>query len=76
MRPVNGVDGEYRTRLFHAIRDLTADAYGGWHLVTNIQSGGGLYAQRHRHPQALRHGPRQGPGPQGRRAVERLTGRA
>ena len=23
------VDGEYRTRLFHAIRDLTADAYGG-----------------------------------------------
>ena len=25
-----GVDGEYRTRLFHAIRDLTADSYGGW----------------------------------------------
>jgi len=24
----------------------TADAYGGWHLVTNIQSGGGLFAQR------------------------------
>ena len=41
-----GVDGEYRTRLFHAIRDLTADAYGGWSLVTNIQAGGGLYAQR------------------------------
>lgn len=40
------VDGEYRTRLFHAIRDLTADAYGGWQAVTNIQSGGGLYAQR------------------------------
>jgi 4-hydroxybutyryl-CoA dehydratase/vinylacetyl-CoA-Delta-isomerase len=40
------VDGEYRARLFHAIRDLTADSYGGWHLVTNIQSGGGLYAQR------------------------------
>ena len=39
-------DGEYRTRLFHAIRDLTADAYGGWSLVTNIQAGGGLYAQR------------------------------
>lgn len=41
-----GVDGEYRTRLFHAIRDLTADAFGGWQAVTNIQAGGGLYAQR------------------------------
>lgn len=40
------VDGEYRAKLFHAIRDLTADSYGGWHFVTNIQSGGGLYAQR------------------------------
>ena len=40
------VDGEYRMRLFHAIRDLTADSYGGWSLVTNIQAGGGLYAQR------------------------------
>lgn len=43
--PAEG-DGEYRTRLFHAIRDLTADAYGGWRAVTNIQAGGGLYAQR------------------------------
>ena len=41
-----GVDGAYRMRLFHAIRDLTADAYGGWKFVTNIQAGGGLYAQR------------------------------
>ncbi len=41
-----GVDGEYRTRLFHAIRDLTADALGGWKFVTNLQAGGGLYAQR------------------------------
>ncbi|PRZ43330.1 4-hydroxybutyryl-CoA dehydratase/vinylacetyl-CoA-Delta-isomerase [Antricoccus suffuscus] len=40
------VDGEYRTRLFHTIRDLTADAYGGWKQVTNVQAGGGLYAQR------------------------------
>jgi 4-hydroxybutyryl-CoA dehydratase/vinylacetyl-CoA-Delta-isomerase len=46
MRTMDGVDGEYRTRLFHALRDLTADAYGGWRLVTNIQAGGGLYAQR------------------------------
>jgi 4-hydroxybutyryl-CoA dehydratase/vinylacetyl-CoA-Delta-isomerase len=41
-----GIDGDYRTRLFHAIRDLTADALGGWKAVTNIQAGGGLYAQR------------------------------
>lgn len=40
------VSGEYRTQLFHAIRDTTADSYGGWHQVTNIQSGGGLFAQR------------------------------
>jgi 4-hydroxybutyryl-CoA dehydratase / vinylacetyl-CoA-Delta-isomerase len=40
------VAGEYRTKLFHAIRDLTADSYGGWHQVTNLNSGGGLYAQR------------------------------
>lgn len=41
-----GISGEYRTRLFHTIRDYTADAYGGWQLVTMLQSGGGLYAQR------------------------------
>lgn len=46
MGTMKGVDGEYRSRLFHTIRDLTADAYGGWKLVTNIQAGGGLYAQR------------------------------
>jgi 4-hydroxybutyryl-CoA dehydratase/vinylacetyl-CoA-Delta-isomerase len=46
MATMEGVDGEYRIRLFHAIRDLTADAYGGWLQVTNIQGGGGLYAQR------------------------------
>ncbi|MGY1810975.1 4-hydroxyphenylacetate 3-hydroxylase N-terminal domain-containing protein [Blastococcus sp. SYSU D00669] len=40
------VDGEYRTRLFHTIRDLTADSFGGWKQVTNVQAGGGLYAQR------------------------------
>ncbi|MEZ5235534.1 MAG: 4-hydroxyphenylacetate 3-hydroxylase C-terminal domain-containing protein [Acidimicrobiales bacterium] len=40
------VDGEYRSMLMHTIRDLTADAYGGWKFVTNIQAGGGLYAQR------------------------------
>jgi 4-hydroxybutyryl-CoA dehydratase / vinylacetyl-CoA-Delta-isomerase len=40
------ISGEYRSRLFHAIRDLTADALGGWHHVTNLQSGGGLFAQK------------------------------
>ena len=40
------MDGVYRSKLFHAIRDTTTDARGGWHAVTNIQAGGGLYAQR------------------------------
>jgi 4-hydroxybutyryl-CoA dehydratase/vinylacetyl-CoA-Delta-isomerase len=42
----SNAEGEYRIRLFHTIRDLTADSYGGWRAVTNIQAGGGLYAQR------------------------------
>ncbi|MDH3643717.1 MAG: 4-hydroxyphenylacetate 3-hydroxylase, partial [Gammaproteobacteria bacterium] len=46
MSTMQSVDGAYRTKLFHAIRDMTADAYGGWNAVTNIQAGGGLYAQR------------------------------
>ena len=40
------VDGLYRAKLFHAIRDMTADAYGGYLSVLNIQGGAGLYAQR------------------------------
>ena len=46
MRGKEGVDAAYRSRLFRAIRDYTADALGGWFLVTNLQSGGGLFAQR------------------------------
>lgn len=46
MAGADGVDGEYRMKLFHAIRDLTADSLGGWKTVTNLQAGGGLYAQR------------------------------
>ena len=46
MRTMDGVDAEYRMRLFHAIRDYTADAYGGWQHVTMLQAGGGLYAQK------------------------------
>jgi 4-hydroxybutyryl-CoA dehydratase/vinylacetyl-CoA-Delta-isomerase len=41
-----GVSGEYRAQLFHLIRNLTADSFGGWASVTTLQSGGGLYAQR------------------------------
>ena len=33
-------------RVYNLIRDLTADAYGGWNLVTTLQAGGGLVAQR------------------------------
>ncbi|HVP30143.1 MAG TPA: 4-hydroxyphenylacetate 3-hydroxylase N-terminal domain-containing protein [Myxococcota bacterium] len=40
------VDVEERMRIYNLIRDLTADAYGGWHLVTTLQAGGGLAAQR------------------------------
>jgi 4-hydroxybutyryl-CoA dehydratase/vinylacetyl-CoA-Delta-isomerase len=46
MSTMQSVDGTYRTKLFHAIRDTTADGLGGWSAVTNIQAGGGLYAQR------------------------------
>jgi 4-hydroxybutyryl-CoA dehydratase/vinylacetyl-CoA-Delta-isomerase len=38
--------GEDRLRLMHAIRDMVADAFGGYNAVTNVHSGGGLYAQR------------------------------
>jgi 4-hydroxybutyryl-CoA dehydratase/vinylacetyl-CoA-Delta-isomerase len=40
------VDVETRMRIYNLIRDLTADAYGGWHLVVALQAGGGLTAQR------------------------------
>ena len=33
-------------RVYNLIRDLTADAYGGWRLVVAVQAGGGLPAQR------------------------------
>jgi 4-hydroxybutyryl-CoA dehydratase/vinylacetyl-CoA-Delta-isomerase len=40
------VDVETRMRVYNLLRDLTADAYGGWHLVVALQAGGGLSAQR------------------------------
>jgi len=33
-------------KIFHVIRDLTADHYGGWAKITNQMVGGGLHAQR------------------------------
>ena len=41
-----GVDVEARMRVYNMIRDLTADAYGGWNFVVALQAGGGLPAQR------------------------------
>lgn len=35
-----------RVKIMRAVRDFTADTFGGWRFVTNLQSGGGLYAQR------------------------------
>jgi len=40
------VDIETRMRVYNMIRDLTADAYGGWQFVVALQAGGGLAAQR------------------------------
>jgi 4-hydroxybutyryl-CoA dehydratase/vinylacetyl-CoA-Delta-isomerase len=40
------VDGAYRTKLFHAIYDYTGGAGGTWAAIANLQSGGGLYAQK------------------------------
>ena len=40
------VDVEDRMRVYNLIRDLTADAYGGWQFVVALQAGGGLSAQR------------------------------
>ena len=42
----NDVAVEDRMRVYNLIRDLTADTYGGWELVTTLAAGGGLAAQR------------------------------
>lgn len=46
MRTMEGVSGEYRTRLFHAVRDITASDFGGWWQVAVSISGAGLHAQK------------------------------
>jgi 4-hydroxybutyryl-CoA dehydratase/vinylacetyl-CoA-Delta-isomerase len=33
-------------KIFHVIRDLTADHYGGWAKVNDQMVSGGLHAQR------------------------------
>ena len=42
----DSVSGRYRAALMHTIRDVTADALGGWRNVTKLMSGGGMMAQR------------------------------
>lgn len=46
LRTMDGVTGEARMKIFHLIRDMTADQYGGWKKVTEQMIGGGLIAQR------------------------------
>lgn len=50
MRKYWGTDeahpAEDRAALFHVIRDIAADSFGGWRQVANVLSGGGLLAQR------------------------------
>ena len=46
MMAKSDTDVEQRMRVFTLIRDMTADAFGGWYLVTALQAGGGLKAQR------------------------------
>jgi 4-hydroxybutyryl-CoA dehydratase/vinylacetyl-CoA-Delta-isomerase len=41
------VDVETRMRVYNLIRDLTADAYGGWHFVVALQAVGGHSAHRY-----------------------------
>lgn len=40
MRTMEGADAQHRIRLFHAIRDFTADAYAGWRALTVLGDGG------------------------------------
>ncbi len=46
LRTMDGVTGEARMKIFHLIRDMSADHYGGWKKVTEQMIGGGLIAQR------------------------------
>lgn len=46
LRTTSDVPVEDRMRLLNLVRDITADAQGGWDQVTIVQAGGGLAAQK------------------------------
>ena len=46
MLATSTLSAEQRLRLFHYLRDTTADAYGGWAFATGQLAGGGQHAQR------------------------------
>lgn len=46
LRTMKGVTGWDRMKMFHLIRDMTADHYGGWAKVVQQSIGGGLHGQR------------------------------
>jgi 4-hydroxybutyryl-CoA dehydratase/vinylacetyl-CoA-Delta-isomerase len=46
MRTKPEISGEYRTRLFHAARDMTVSSAAGHHHVATLMGGGGLFAQK------------------------------
>jgi 4-hydroxybutyryl-CoA dehydratase / vinylacetyl-CoA-Delta-isomerase len=41
-----GIDGMYRSRLFHAVRDATVSSFAGYEMISLLQGAGGLHAQR------------------------------
>ncbi len=65
LKSVPGAEPETRMRVYNLIRDLTADAYGGWQFVVALQAGGGLNAQRIMMHRTLPDGRRQGEGARG-----------
>jgi 4-hydroxybutyryl-CoA dehydratase / vinylacetyl-CoA-Delta-isomerase len=72
-----GISSEYRSKLFHAIRDLTADGLGGWHHVTPAHPQGTRAAQQDpaRRAQGLRGtGVPRHPGRRHRRGGRRRPG--
>lgn len=40
------VDGAYRAKLFHAVRDATVSSFAGYENISLLQGAGGLHAQR------------------------------
>ena len=63
-------------RVYNLIRDLTADAYGGWHFVVALQAGGGLVGAAHDDEPHLRHEPGQGAALKAAGALPKATAMA